>query len=455
MQSSVPTLEEFNPKVIPYQYEVIRDIRKKYDYSLGTHEVLLSGAVGSAKSILLAHLIVTHCVLYPFASVGIGRIVFSDLKETLLDFILKHLEGNLGRNCHHNKSTNQIIFTNGSKILPFSWKHGNLQKFRSYAFSMFAFEELSENKQEDVYDAVSLRVGRLSHVPEKLLISATNPDDPSHWIYKKIILAEKKDPTKHVYFSKTKDNPFLPKSYKEKLERDLDPKMALRMLEGQWLAIRQDVVYYEYKQEEHFHEYEYRVDVEHPIHLSFDFNIGAGKPLSMIFYQVINDEFHFFDEVIVDGARTLDAIEEAQGRGLFDYPVTYHIHGDATGSARTTNYNKSNYDIIREYLYNYKRTDGKPFKLSYEVPKSNPSLKSRHNTVNAYLKNQRGEIRIRVYGKCKVLDEGFRLTKLKDRGQYIEDDSKYYQHVTTAAGYGICWHAIGGGARKKQGTVQL
>jgi len=36
------------------------------------------------------------------------------------------------------------------------------------------------------------------------------------------------------------------------------------------------------------------------------------------------------------------------------------------------------------------------------------------------------------------LAEGFSLTKLKDGAQYIEDDSKRYQHITTAAGYGIC-----------------
>lgn len=455
MQSSVPTIEEFDPRVIPYQFQVIKDIRKNFDYSLGTHEVLLSGAVGSAKSVLLAHIIVTHCLIYPFACFGIGRLTLPSLKETLLDFILKHLGAESTKDKFvYNKSNNQILFANGSKILPFSWKDGNFQKFRSYAFSGFAIEELSENKTRDVYEAISLRCGRLSHIPEKILISATNPDDPSHWAYKELIVNSRSDNTKHVYYSKTADNPFLPKSYIQRLQKNLDPKMALRMLEGQWLAIKQDVIYYEYNSDTHYRDYDYKVDPSKPVYLSYDFNIGAGKPLSVIFFQYIDDTFHFFEEIVIEGSRTLDTLEEAANRGLLNYDTWYYVNGDATGAARTTVYNKTNYDIIREFLANFKSQAGKPLKFKIQVPKINPPLKTRHNTVNAYLKNQRGDVRVYVYRKARTLDEGFRLTKLKDRGQYIEDDSKYYQHVTTAAGYGICWQTLVG-TRKEQGTVQL
>lgn len=456
MQSSVPSLEEFNPHEIPYQYKVIKDIRTRYDYELGTHEVLLSGSVGSAKSLLMAHIIATHCITYPNAQVGIGRLTMPSLRETLMDMIQKHLsckgmEGRYG----FNKTSGKFRMSNGSKILPFSWKDGNYEKFRSIPFSMFAIEELTENHQPEVYDAILMRCGRFQHVKEKLLISATNPDDPSHWAHKRIIDRARKSQTIHVYYSKTKDNKFLPPSYYDNLARNLDPKMAQRMLEGLWIAIRQDVIYYQYQNGTHFKDRDYTVNPDYPVCFSWDFNIGAGKPMSCVFFQFINDTFHFFDEVVVEGARTLDVMEEAAGRGLLDYDTQYLVNGDATGSSRTTNYNKSNYDIIKSFLANYTRpgTD-QPLDFRMQVPKSNPAVKTRHNLVNGYLRNAKGDVRIAVYRNCQVLDEGFRLTKLKDRGQYVEDDSKPFQHVTTAAGYGIYYQSVVG-TRKEQGTVEL
>ena len=54
------------------------------------------------------------------------------------------------------------------------------------------------------------------------------------------------------------------------------------------------------------------------------------------------------------------------------------------------------------------------------------------------MKNGLDEVRLFVYvNKCKVLNEAFKLTKLKDNGKYIEMDNNYYQHVGTAAGYSI------------------
>ena len=74
-----------------------------------------------------------------------------------------------------------------------------------------------------------------------------------------------------------------------------------------------------------------------------------------------------------------------------------------------------------------------------QVPRSNPPVRTRHNIVNAYCQNDLGQHRLTVYAKCKTLDKGLRLTALKKGGSYIEDDSKPYQHITTALGYGVVY----------------
>lgn len=186
--TSIPKLSEFNPNAIPYQMQVIRDVRRNFDYTKGVHEILLSGAVGSAKSILMAHLVVTHCLLFPGARGGIGRQSMPDLKGTLLSTLLEHIDGEVPYRLIKSSPTT-IYFPNGSTIQCFSWRDGKYKKFRSYPFSIFAIEELTENDDDEFYREIKMRLGRMPHIPEQLLISATNPGDPEHFAFSRFDMA--------------------------------------------------------------------------------------------------------------------------------------------------------------------------------------------------------------------------------------------------------------------------
>lgn len=185
--TSIPKLSEFNPNAIPYQMQVIRDVRRNFDYTKGVHEILLSGSVGSAKSILMAHLAVTHCLLFPRAHCGIGRQSMPDLKGTLLATILGHIDGEVPY--VHHQTSGLITFPNQSVIRPFSWRDKKYKKFRSYEFSCFFVEELTENEDDEFYREMKMRVGRLTHVPEAFVCSATNPGDPEHFAFSRFDMA--------------------------------------------------------------------------------------------------------------------------------------------------------------------------------------------------------------------------------------------------------------------------
>jgi hypothetical protein len=169
---------------------------------------------------------------------------------------------------------------------------------------------------------------------------------------------------------------------------------------------------------------------------------------------VKGETVHIFDEIVIEGLRTLDALNAAAEKGLLDYSNKYYIAGDAAGRHRDTRNNRSDYDIIKGFLAKYEQKKrGKLIDFSMKVPVSNPPIKSRHNLVNAYCLNANGKRRLFVYKDAPTVDKGLRLTKLK-KGAYIEDDSKSYQHITTAVGYAL--HMIEVGKRKKkQGTRQL
>lgn len=454
--SSTPSISEFEP--LPKQLEVIQAIRGDHDPDNGTLELLLSGSVGSAKSIVIAHLATTHCLQFPNANFGIGRLALPDLKETLCKKIREHLF-NEGVDYRYSETTGDFKFSNGSKIEAVSWADGNLAKLGSHEYSAFAIEELTENKTEDFYDVILQRTNRIPHVKEPFVISATNPNSPRHWAYKKII--ESKSDRVKTFFSNTFDNPYLPKAYIDSLIERLDPKMARRMVWGEWIEIDQERIYYAYDSAHNFKKMKYKFDPRLPLRLHFDFNIGEGKPLSMVCSQFKQDkvddmgEWHFFDEVIVDGQRTRDSLEEAESRGLLELGAEIIIHGDATGRNRDTRGVGSDYDIIENFLSNFRRKNGQKVIYKMRVPRSNPPLRERHNISNAYMLNAAGARRLFVYEGCPTLDEGFRLTALKQGGHYLEDDKPRYQHCTTAATYGILdeWFEIE--SRRKTGSYSI
>jgi hypothetical protein len=445
--SSTPSLYEFDPREIAWQLKLIQDLRGRWDYSDGrVHEWLASGSVGSAKSLLGAHLAVTHTQFYPRSRGCLGRQAMPELKDTIAKKILEHLEGDMieGEDYEYNKTDARFEFSNGSEIVSRSWADKKYKSaFRSLELSFALIEEFTENDEgyKGFYPELRMRVGRLPHVHENWVGALTNPDSPAHWAYKYFIEPNlpgcPAHPTRHVFYSLTEQNPFLPKEYIDGLKRDLDPRLARRMLGGEWLEIAAEVVYHQYARERNYRDANYEYDHAYPIVISHDFNIGVGKPMSAVSLQKKEDGFHFAETFIVEGADTEEIMDEMAGRGLFDHPVQYVIHGDQSGRNRDTRSKKTDYEIIRRFLSNYRTPKGEPVNFVITVPTSNPPVRARHNTVNAHMHNSLGQVRLFVYRGAKDLDEGFRLTKLKKSGLYVEDDSFRFQHVTTAAGYAI------------------
>lgn len=419
-------------------------MRTQYDWTLGAHEILCSGSVGSAKTINSAHHGILHCMKWPGARLMLGRRALPDLRDTIFQDVLDHLDGidslKEGEDWGYNSSTCYVWFRNGSDMISRSWADKRYKKLRSLKLSAAIIEELTENEGDDwqAITELKMRLGRRPGIPENWIIYNTNPDSPAHPAYKYFIGS--KLPTRHVFYSRTIDNPFLPSWYIDQLRQDLDPKMAMRMIDGEWIEIAGEVVYYQYSREKNFVDGPYEINPRYPVRISWDFNIGEGKPMSACLFQVINGVFHFFAEVIIEGARTEDTCEEMAKRGYLEHDTVYYLHGDQTGGHKDTRQNRSDWEIITQFFDRYKKKNGQRIRYLKKVPSRNPDVRKRHNKVNAHMLNSMGQVRLKVYSAASTLDEGFRLVKLKKGSLYQEDDSKYYQHVTTAAGYGICYH---------------
>ena len=464
--TSTPSFFDFDPTVIPYQYRVIYDIKNKFFiHSDEPHYILLSGSVGSAKSVLLAWLTIKHCTEFDGARALLGRKTLPDLKDTIFQTILEMLAGSLEEGVDYwvRHERGYIKFSNGSEIISRSWHDKKYKKFRSLVLSMIVIEELTENDKKDweFFIECIARLGRLPHVPENVFIAATNPDDPGHPAWKEFIedsvkkgFYASKGKNTHTYFSRTHSNPFLPSWYIEKLKDKYDEKMCRRLLYGEWLYISTDVIYGQYSPDIHVFKETLKLDKELPIRLTFDFNISKGKLMSSCLFQfnpyarnkTVNDRrFKYFDEVAVDGARTADALEDWAGKGWFDLPHNPKIiiHGDATGFKGDTRGPKqrTDYSIIEKFLANYERKDRQTLDYDIDVPKENPRLRDRHNITNGQLKNAKKKIAVAIDSECTYVKAGFANTRLKENSGYIEDQSTDGQDMSTAATYGL-WYCM-------------
>lgn len=185
LNSSTPTYWEFSPDRIPMQRQVIDLVEKEYDYNQGLLMLLLSGALGSSKSLVAAHLAVSHCLRFPGASVGLCRRALPDIKRTIYKKIKQHL-GNESLEGYWRfiDTRGEIQFGNGSEIISISWADKNYEKVRSLELSAAIIEEATENKGDDMQGPKEVRERiRLSHVPERWMLWLTNPDSPGHWMY--------------------------------------------------------------------------------------------------------------------------------------------------------------------------------------------------------------------------------------------------------------------------------
>jgi len=263
------------------------------------------------------------------------------------------------------------------------------------------------------------------------MVTLTNPDSPAQPLYKKMILGSEKDPQKHVYYSDAKENPFLPKWYLPRLMENLSPIQIARQIEGRWVEDPKGGIYYNYRRERNFRNECYIFDLNYPIDIMHDFNIGVGKPMSMAIGQRIAGVFHLAKTIIVEGADTNDIMREAVESGILNKNTYYRVFGDASGRSRDPRSKTTDYEIIETVL--------KRNKVRYEmnVPRANPPVRRRHNRINAKCCNFEGKIQLYIYKDAEPADDGFRLTKLKKGGQYLEDDSLKEQHVTTAVGYWV------------------
>jgi hypothetical protein len=112
------------------------------------------------------------------------------------------------------------------------------------------------------------------------------------------------------------------------------------------------------------------------------------------------------------------------------------IYGDATGHARSSQTNKSNYVLILNEMRTY------PVPCRLKVPESNPPIISRINSMQYALRSDTGEPNLFVDPACTELIRDLEQVKLTPDGKILKtsrpsDPYSKRTHISDALGYYI------------------
>jgi hypothetical protein len=137
---------------------------------------------------------------------------------------------------------------------------------------------------------------------------------------------------------------------------------------------------------------------------------------------------HVFDEIYLKNSNTVEACQEFKMR----YPnhrAGITLYGDATGRARHSSSNITNWKIVEDEL--------RPYGITTRIPTVNPFERDRINAVNGIICNSKKQRRVLINPeKCKHLVRDLEQVSFKD-GQTKIDKNKdlTLTHASDAFGY--------------------
>ncbi len=214
-------IARFDP--LPWQIEPWRDT---------SNVVLLTGSAGGGKSRLAAEKVHGYLKRYPNA---MGLMVRKTRDSMVNSTVLFMERGVIGADPSvvHYPSKHRFEYSNGS-ILAYGGMADEQQReqIRSIgqdgALDIVWMEEATRFVEDDYNEILTRMRGKAA--PWLQVLLSTNPDAPTHWIYKRLIQGGQAA----VYYSSALDNTHNPSSYIDTLGK-LTGILSLRLVEGKWV----------------------------------------------------------------------------------------------------------------------------------------------------------------------------------------------------------------------------
>lgn len=254
-------------------------------------------------------------------------------------------------------------------------------------------DTLPKDKAREVWTKISERTRqRCRHVAGNTVGAATTPDQgTSGFCFETWGNGQHLDEGYHYIRAGTRSNSFLPDGYADQIAKNYDPIMAEAYLDGGWVSFTRNKVYHFFDKIRHASERLIR-DGD-ALHIGLDFNIGG----TCANVWVIDDNIPIaVDEFISHDTRDfINGLSRYKGHKIKIYP-------DASGRAGRTNASESDIAMIIQAGF------------SVDVPKTNPPVRDRINSVNALFSHDLIKINTK---KCQELTDAFASQGYDSKGE--------------------------------------
>lgn len=194
--------------------------------------LLLTGSAGGGKSRLAAEKLHGYCLRYPGASALLIRKARVSITNSTAELLRRVVIGDDPR-VIHVASKSRFEYANGS-VLMYTGLDDEAQRHRLRSIGTqggvdIAWMEEATEFDEDDFNAVLARL-RGQAASWRQVIVTTNPDAPTHWIYRRLMLGGQAK----VYYSSATDNRHNPDDYVQTLA-SLTGVEGDRLARGQWV----------------------------------------------------------------------------------------------------------------------------------------------------------------------------------------------------------------------------
>jgi phage terminase large subunit len=388
------------------------------------------GGYGSGKTFCGSLLGVSLCKKYTGIRGLVGALTFPIVRDTTLVSYFEHLDYygyKKGKDYEFYKTEAKIKFSNGSEII---FRHlEESEKLKSLNLGFVEIEEMSDIPE----NTFKMLLGRLRQqgVPRYRIFGHTNPEPVKGWIYKTFI--ENPKPNYRMIIAPTTQNIYLPEGYAENLKKAYDQEYYRINVLGEFGDYSRGLVAKGFDPDVNIRNINYCRDLG--LHIGCDFNVD---PMCWVLAHKTLDKIYFIDEIIIENASTLLAVEEFYSR-YPNHSGPLIINGDASGDFRSPDSEWTNYAQMRARLAQL------GYKVEVQIKGFNPPVKNRIAAWNTKIKNADGEVGIYISPKCRRLiynienlkyKEGTSLLDLPSHHQVKNQrDLKFLGHPFDAASY--------------------
>ena len=261
--------------------------------------------------------------------------------------------------------------------------------------------------------AIDVLKGRLL-TSDGTLIMICTPNGTGSWVYEEYI-STKKPNVRYIEFN-LRDNPIITEEAISRYYASLDKLMAQQELEGKWVNLYQDRVYFGFE-EGNIGTYKYEDDKQ--VYVSVDYNIDKNSWQAL--QRMPNNTFKVISEEY--GARTTSDLSY---QILKKYGKEVIIIPDASGGFRLQGTATTHFDIMRQAGLN-----------NIIENRKNPDVSKRIAVANAAFTNGLNQHRVFIDKSCtQTIRELNTLAYMKTTNK-IDTLGEKVGHRTSALTYGI------------------